>query len=78
MEKVKILSNEEDKCPYCNSRNISYDAAEFDEGMVHYPCECLSCKRHFEQWYELKFVGHNVGNSGEYDASLVLGKEIKI
>ena len=75
-DKVEILSNEEDKCPYCNSKNINYGAAEFEENMIKYPCECLECKRYFEQWYVMRFAGNNVGSNGDYDAAYVLGKKI--
>lgn len=29
--------------------------------MLYYPATCNDCKRDFEEWYKLGFVGHNVG-----------------
>ena len=75
--KVKIISNEQGKCPYCNSHNIEYSSADFEENMVYYQCECEECKRYFEEWYELKFAGHNGGRNGNYLVDDVINKEIE-
>lgn len=75
MSKVKVLSNEEGRCPYCNSENIEYvgwDREDF--GMLYYKCECEDCKRYFEEWYKLQFAGLNVGADGCIEA--VVGDEI--
>lgn len=76
MEKVKIISNEAGVCPYCNSEDIDYDVAKFEPNFIYYPCTCNKCKRYFEEWNELNFSGHNVGSSGEIEASDCLNKEI--
>ena len=53
-------SNEQGKCPYCNSLELEYGAAEFqDDGMVFYPWTCEHCGRTGEEWYNMTFVGHN-------------------
>jgi hypothetical protein len=75
--KVKILSNQQGVCPYCNETEIYYDSAEFEDDMVCYKATCQSCKRSFEEWYHLKFAGHNVGYLGQYLAENVLNKEIE-
>ena len=66
MEKVKILSNKQGQCPYCNSNSITYSSMELEDNMVYYPCTCDNCKRYFEEWYELNFTGHNVGSNGQH------------
>lgn len=76
MSKVKILSNSEDKCPYCNSTDIEIGTLEISDDMAHHPCTCKNCNRTFEQWYNFNFIGHNVGTRGLIDANDVLGKEI--
>lgn len=48
-------------CPYCNSEDISYGSSSLEDDMVRYPAHCETCHRDFEEWYELKFVGTNVG-----------------
>jgi hypothetical protein len=76
MSKVKIISNKQGHCPYCDSVNVNYESFEFEDDHIKYPAECLDCKRYFEEWFYLKFVGHNVGSHGEHEASYVLNKEI--
>ena len=74
--KVKILSNSEGKCPYCNNTDIEYGTLKIVDDMAHHPCTCIMCKKTFEQWYNFNFIGHNVGVRGLIDANDVLGKEI--
>ena len=69
--------NEVGICPYCNSDDIEYGSAKFEGDMLYFPCTCNNCKRNFEEWNEISFVGNNVGNHGKYDASDVIGKEIE-
>lgn len=74
--KIKILSNKDNQCPYCNSKKIYYfDEVQEDSFMLYYKCECRECKRYFEQWFELRFVGCNVGSDGCTEA--VVGEEIE-
>ena len=75
--KVKIISDQAGVCPYCNSEDIDYGAAKFEPNHIYYPCICNECKKYFEEWNELNFVGHNVGSSGEYEASDVINTEIE-
>lgn len=76
MSKVKIISNRLGVCPYCNSERIEYMPSRNEVDMIYYPCTCRNCKRYFEEWYSLRFDGHNVGAHGEHEASYVLDKEI--
>lgn len=76
--KVKIISNEDGKCPYCNSTDINYDAFESELPFyVYQPCICNTCKRYFEAWYDLHFAGHSVGDMGDYEAADVINTEIE-
>lgn len=75
--KVKIISNQLGVCPYCNSQDLKYDTIEFEDGHVYYPCTCRNCKRYFQEWYYLDFVGHNIGSFGQYEASYYVDEEIE-
>ncbi len=75
--KVKIQSNQLGVCPYCGSESIDYGPARFEADLMYFPCTCMKCKRYFEEWNSLNFVGLNVGRSGEHQAEDVLGKEIE-
>lgn len=77
MSKVKIISNIVGVCPYCNSTNTEYHSLKVEDDHIYYPATCDKCGRYFEEWYYLKFVGHNVGASGEYEAYYVLDEEIE-
>lgn len=77
MSKVKIISNRAGVCPYCNSTNIKYRPLILEGDHIYYPATCDKCGRYFEEWYSLSFVGHNVGASGEHEASYVLDEEIE-
>jgi len=60
--KIKLKKIEQGVCPYCGSTDIDYGAIELeDDDMLYYPATCNDCKRDFEEWYKLGFVGHNVG-----------------
>lgn len=64
--KIKLKKIEQGVCPYCGSSDIEYGASEpYDDMMECYPADCNDCHRHFEEWYKLSFVGHNVGDSCE-------------
>lgn len=53
-------SNEQGKCPKCNSMNLEYGVAENVDGMmIYYPYTCLDCQQQGEEWYDLTFSGHN-------------------
>lgn len=53
----------EDHCPYCGSKNITYEGINFASGRQLYRhCCCNDCGHEFEQWYELTFTGMNIGD----------------
>lgn len=42
-------SNEQGKCPKCNSMNLEYGVAENVDGMmIYYPYTCLDCQQQGE------------------------------
>ena len=53
----------EDHCPYCGSKDITYDCIElaYDGRLFRHVC-CEHCKHEFEQWYEVLFTGMNIGD----------------
>ena len=77
MKKTKIISNTLGVCPYCNSESIDYGAVRFENNSLYFPCTCMKCKKYFEEWNNITFIGHNVGSSGEYEANDYIGKEIE-
>lgn len=56
---MKYKSNEQGRCPYCDSEALEYHEAEFSDDMIYYPWECEQCHRTGEEWYKLNFIGHN-------------------
>ena len=78
MRKVKILSNEQGQCPYCNSMDIDYGCIQLEDDMIYYPAHCNECGRDFEEWYDLTFTGHNVGDGCCEEAADLIGEEIEM
>lgn len=76
MSRVKIISNKQGQCPYCGSVDINYGSIQIEEDHIYYPAECNDCYKYFEEWHYLKFIGHNVGCYGQYDADEYLNEEI--
>lgn len=60
--KLKLKRIEEGVCPYCGGSDIDYGSVELEDEMICYPATCNSYGRRFDEWYNLSFVGHNVGN----------------
>lgn len=53
----------EDHCPYCNSTDIEYGSLELTlDQQLYRRCFCPNCEHKFEQWYELSFLGVNIGD----------------
>ena len=67
--KIVLGKIEQGTCPYCGSGNIDYQPCEDRDDMVYYHATCCDCKRDFEEWYRLEFVGHNVGTGLDIEAS---------
>lgn len=57
---MKVKSNENGQCPFCNSRNLDYDCVQLEGDMMYYPWRCRNCSHEGEEWYNLSFAGHNV------------------
>lgn len=52
-----LLSNEEGKCPYCGSKNLSVDVFELQDESGYFNVTCNECEKDFKAWYDLKFAG---------------------
>ena len=44
-----MLSNDQWKCPVCNSDNLDYGSLEIDGDQARYDRECSNC---WSKWYE--------------------------
>ena len=67
--KIVLGKIEQGTCPYCGSDEIDYDQCDHEDDMICYRATCCDCGRKFEEWYELKFAGHNVGTGLDIEAS---------
>ena len=56
----KKLTNLAGECPFCQSTNLDYGVIELVDDMQYYPWRCKDCGHKGEEWYELKFTGHNI------------------
>lgn len=54
------LTNIQGKCPHCGKLIETYGSIEFEGDMVYFPWHCEYCNIDGEEWYELKFQGHNI------------------
>ena len=57
---MKIISNSAGYCPFCGESNLEYGAIRPEGDMGYFPWKCLTCEHEGEEWYSLKFTGHNV------------------
>lgn len=71
--RITLKKIEQGTCPYCGGTDIDYDVAEFEDDYIFYRATCSECKRSFEEWYKLEFVGHNVGD--DFEVALDAGEE---
>ena len=60
---MKEKINEMGVCPFCREDNLEYGAVRFEVEMCYFPWKCLTCKHEGEEWYELRFIGHNIIDS---------------
>lgn len=64
---LKFKSNESCICPFCEEPSLDFGAVVLEGNMCYFPWKCLNCKHEGEEWYNLKFVGHNViDKNGEW------------
>lgn len=71
-EKGQPLTNEQGTCPNCQSLELDYGVAEFEDNMIYYPWECTQCNLKGEEWYSLEFAGHNINIDGDSHHQLSL------
>lgn len=64
---MKFKSNEEGKCPICNSENLEYFGMELVDNAIYYPWHCPDCDTDGKEWYYVNFseVRSNDDNIGE-------------
>ena len=52
---MKFMSNEEGRCPICNSQMIEYFGMELEDTAVYYPWHCPDCDTDGKEWYYVNF-----------------------
>lgn len=64
---MKFKSNEEGRCPICNSQMIEYFGMELEDTAVYFPWHCPDCDTDGKEWYYVNFseVRSNDDNIGE-------------
>lgn len=45
----------QEKCPKCNSDNITYGNSTLDGESMGYQAQCDDCKTKFTEWYNLEY-----------------------
>lgn len=60
MEEIKVKSNSEGRCPFCDSYNMEYGSLEFEGDLCYFPWTCRNCGHEGQEWYSMCFEGHNV------------------
>jgi len=52
---MEFKSNEEGKCPICNSENLEYFGMELEDTAVYFPWHCPDCDTEGKEWYNVNF-----------------------
>ena len=52
---MKFKSNEEGKCPICNSNMLEYFGMESEDDAIYYPWHCPDCGTDGKEWYNINF-----------------------
>lgn len=55
VEKSQLQSNEEGKCPYCGSEDITYGSLELEGSNIYYPATCDDCGTEYQEHYTVQF-----------------------
>lgn len=55
VNKSKLKSNEEGRCPYCNSDSITYGSLELVGSEICYPATCDKCGTEYKEYYTVEF-----------------------
>ena len=61
---MKFKSNEEGRCPICNSENLEYFGMELMDNAIYYPWHCLDCDTEGKEWYYVNFSEVTAYTSG--------------
>ena len=72
---MKLKSNDQSICPFCNGKKLNYGSIELHGEMMCYPWTCEDCSHEGEEWYRIEFAGHNVleedGTSIEIESHMI-------
>lgn len=76
----KKYIDEQGVCPFCHKTDLFYGTVEFEDDMLKFPWKCNKCGKTGEEWYTLKFAGHDVFTEidkkfGKYEVSTLIKKE---
>lgn len=74
---MKFKSNEQGRCPKCNSDSLQYESLNIDGDFIYYPWRCEQCGTSGEEWYQLHFTGHNVETEEGVMEILEVEKEVE-
>lgn len=58
--------NEQGTCPKCGGDNLDYGTLELEGYMAYYPYTCKDCGQQGEEWYYMRFDGHNIYNGKDW------------
>lgn len=76
----KKYIDEQGVCPFCYKVALEYGVAEFEDDMLMFPWKCSHCNKEGEEWYDLKFAGHDVfaeidNKYDKYEVSALIRKQ---
>jgi transcription elongation factor Elf1 len=52
------------ECPVCGSRDLNYECSDTDGDNMWYPWSCGKCGSTGVEYYELKFIEHQIRQFG--------------
>lgn len=55
----KKYENKQGVCPKCGESNLDYEAIRLEGEMAYFPYKCKNCGLEGEEWYSMRFDGHN-------------------
>lgn len=61
-----VYKNEQGTCPKCGGNNLDYGTLELEGDMAYYPYTCNDCGQEGEEWYSMRFDGHNIYNGEDW------------
>jgi len=52
------IGHEEGVCPYCGSKNLSWNGTNVIDGQYYYDVKCDKCNNDFREYYQTIFDGY--------------------